>query len=115
MYPSPLFGDVTATSNIAVALPVFLLESHYSRENETEADHYAFEHMMEAGIDPVHFSTIMEKISSAAASDSESNELSSDERDDADLLKYLSTHPSTPERVLQAEKYSREFRQRFSE
>ncbi len=105
-------GDVTATGNIAVALPVFLLESHYSRENETEADHYAFEHMMEAGIDPVHFSTIMEKISNAMESDSKGNEISIDERDDADSLKYLSTHPSTPERVLQAEKYSREFRKR---
>ena len=104
-------GDVTATSNIAVALPVFLLESHYSRENETEADHYAFERMMEAGIDPVHFSTIMEKISDVPESDSETKEPDNEDKDDADLLKYLSTHPATPERKLQAEKFSRKFNQ----
>ncbi|MGB5259972.1 MAG: M48 family metallopeptidase [Gammaproteobacteria bacterium] len=108
-------GDLTATSNIAVALPVFLLESQYSREHETEADHYAFEHMMEAGIDPVHFSTIMDKISSEPENEAEDNASNSEKRDDADLLKYLSTHPSTPERILQAEKYSREFRKRLSE
>ena len=108
-------GDATATSSIVVALPVFLLESHYSRENETEADHYAFERMMEAGIDPVHFSTIMEKISSAPKSDSKDNTSISDVRNDAEPLKYLSTHPTTPERVLQAEKYSREFRNRLSD
>lgn len=108
-------GDVTATSNIAVALPVFLLENHYSREDETEADHYAFERMLEAGIDPAHFSTIMEKISEVPASDSEAKQSNSKEKDNTDLLKYLSTHPSTPARMLQAEKYSREFRERLTD
>ena len=108
-------GDVTATGNIAVALPVFLLESHYSRENESEADHYAFERMMEAGIDPLQFSIMMEKISSALKSDPEGNDSGRDKGDHADLVEYLSTHPSTPERILQAEKYSREFRNRLTE
>jgi Zn-dependent protease with chaperone function len=103
-------GDVSATSNVAVALPVFLLQSHYSREDEAEADRYAFERMAEAGIDPVHFSTILEKISRAPDSQSNSEDGNGDRQHDADLLKYLSTHPSTPERRLQAERYSRKFR-----
>jgi Zn-dependent protease with chaperone function len=107
-------GDVSATGNIAVALPVFLLESHYSRGDETEADRYAFERMAEAGIDPVHFSTIMEKISRDPDSDSESDAAGTESQEDADLLKYLSTHPPTPERRLQAETYSRQFRERLS-
>lgn len=105
-------GDVSATGNIAIALPVFLLESHYSRGDETEADQYAFERMMEAGIDPVHFSTIMEKISRDPDSDPDSDESDSEKQDTIDLLKYLSTHPSTPERMLQAESYSSAFRKR---
>lgn len=105
-------GDATATSSIVVALPVFLLESHYSRENETEADHYAFERMLEAGIDPVHFSTIMAKIGSAPGSGSLDNKSGNDAQEDADLLQYLSTHPATAARVSQAENYSRKFRQR---
>ncbi len=105
-------GDITAVNNLAVALPVFLLESHYSRENETEADKYAFERMMQANMDPVHFSTIMEKITSD--SDSEVTEdVDAPDSEDTNMdsvFKYLSTHPSTPERVLQAERYSEEFR-----
>ena len=107
-------GDVTATGNIAVALPVFLLESHYSRDNESEADHYAFERMMEAGIDPAHFGTIMEKISSTPGDDAKDKEPGSDEKDEEDLLKYLSTHPTTPERILQAKRYSQAFRRGLS-
>lgn len=105
-------GDVTATSNIAVALPVFLLESHYSRENETEADHYAFEHMIEAGIDPVYFGRIMKTIGSNpdTVKTADSGKKDADE-DGTTLLKYLSTHPSTPDRVRQAEHYSRQFSQ----
>jgi Zn-dependent protease with chaperone function len=108
-------GDVSATGNIAIALPVFLLESHYSREDETEADQYAFERMMEAGIDPMVFSTIMEKISRDPDSDPGSDEPVSDKPDEPDLLQYLSTHPSTPARRLQAERYSSEHRKRLTE
>jgi predicted Zn-dependent protease len=39
-----------------------LLENHYSRENESDADRYAFERMIQAGIDPAHFSRIMARI-----------------------------------------------------
>ena len=108
-------GDVSATGNIAIALPVFLLESHYSREDETEADRYAFERMMEAGIDPVHFSTIMAKISHNPDSEPEGAEQDSERRDNSNLLQYLSTHPSTPERMSQAERYSREYGKRSAE
>ena len=105
-------GDLTATGNIAVALPVFLLESHYSRDNESEADRYAFDRMMTAGIDPVHFATIMAKISKASDSDPDAGKADSDEHTSTNLLEYLSTHPSTPERILQAESYAGRFRQR---
>jgi Zn-dependent protease with chaperone function len=107
-------GDVSATGNIAIALPVFLLESHYSREDETEADRYALERMMEAGIDPVHFSTIMSKISQDPDIEPEDDSPGGEKQGDTNLLIYLSTHPSTPERKLQAERYSSEHRKRLN-
>lgn len=106
-------GDATAMSNIAVALPVFLLESHYSRENETEADRYAFERMIEAGIDPITFSRIMEKIAGdAQADDTKRAGGKDDDATEETLRRYLSTHPPTPERQRQAQAYSDRFRGR---
>jgi Zn-dependent protease with chaperone function len=105
-------GDITSVNNLAVALPVFLLESHYSRENETEADQYAFDRMIQANMDPIHFSTIMEKISSDPDSEVTEDEDTQDSEDTNmdTVFKYLSTHPSTPERALQAERYSEKFK-----
>lgn len=110
-------GDVTAVNNLAIALPAFLLENHYSRENESDADRYAFERMMQAGIDPIHFSTIMERISNEGGEKSGEGDTSSSAPPDGDrvddpqtLFKYLSTHPPTPERMRQAEHYSDRFK-----
>jgi predicted Zn-dependent protease len=105
--------------NMAVALPVFLLESHYSRENETEADRYAFESMIQAGIDPVHFTRIMEKLSDydeQGASQVETPDKTTGhkgvQKAENSPLKYLSTHPATLERIDQANYYSALFRKR---
>ena len=112
-------GDVTAVNNLAIALPVFLLENHYSRENESDADRYAFERMMQAGIDPIHFSRIMARISQEADEKTAKDgavpgkKPDAEPADDSDsLLKYLSTHPPTPERMRQAENYSIKWGQR---
>jgi Zn-dependent protease with chaperone function len=114
-------GDVTAIENIAVAFPVFLLESHYSREDEDEADKYAFESMLRIGIDPMNFSTIMEKLSSYNNQDSD-HENKSDNADPSGkrpiangALEYLSSHPATQDRIEQANHYSALFKKRRSE
>ena len=57
-----MLGDISATGDLLVGLPVFLLQSDYSRKFETESDEYAFVKMMKAGIDPIAFATIMGKI-----------------------------------------------------
>jgi Zn-dependent protease with chaperone function len=112
-------GDVTAIDNTAVALPVFLLESHYSREDETEADRYAFESMLQAGIDPGHFGRIMEKLSDSsgyggdrAGSADETTAREKARKEGKDILDYLSTHPATPERIRQANYYSELFKEK---
>ena len=110
-------GDVTAVDNLSIALPVFLLENHYSRENESEADRFAFERMLQAGIDPIHFSTIMARISEHGDEKKAEDKPASGEAPPADraedsetLLRYLSTHPPTPERMRQAALYSARFK-----
>ncbi|MGB0847170.1 MAG: M48 family metallopeptidase [Thiolinea sp.] len=55
-------GEVSAVGEWAVAFPVFLMQSHYSREHESDADEFAFERMMKAGIDPIHFANIMQRL-----------------------------------------------------
>lgn len=104
-------GDATAMNNLAVAMPVFLLQSHYSRENETEADRYAFERMIEAGIDPIAFSNIMAKIAGDAHEEAARFTGSGDgNAQEETLRRYLSTHPPTPQRQQQARNYSDLFR-----
>jgi predicted Zn-dependent protease len=112
-------GDVTMIENMAVALPVFLLESHYSREDETEADRYAFESMIEAGIDPGHFGEIMQKLGEfdeREADETESSDLTVEREDvhkkEKSLLEYLSSHPATEERIRQANYYSALYKKR---
>lgn len=117
-------GDVTAVNNLLVAIPAFLLESHYSRENESESDIYAFERMIEAGIDPIYFSTIMDKMSKySPREDEEEGDASSDDKTDAhedekakedadaeSKFKYFSSHPPSQERIDLAKEYSEKFK-----
>ena len=90
-------GDATAMEDIMVALPVFLLESHYSRDSESEADTYAFEQMVKLNIDPKYFADMFEKIIPSDASQSEEK-----------YSEYLSTHPASLTRIQKAKDYSAE-------
>ncbi len=92
-------GDATAIEEMVVALPVFLLESHYSRSNESEADEYAFKQMVQLGIDPIYFANMFEKM---------------EELEEGDNLgkssgEFLSTHPSSPRRMQRAREYSAKY------
>jgi Zn-dependent protease with chaperone function len=113
-------GDVTTIENLAVTLPVLLLESHYSREDEREADKYAFESMLGIGIDPVNFADIMEKLSSYRDQDgdhdnaSEKTDIPDKQPLDNGALEYLSSHPATQDRIEQANHYSAIFKKRQS-
>lgn len=102
-------GDAAAVEEWTLALPSFLLESSYSRDFESEADRYAFEQMLARGMDPAYFGTMMKRITTDG-----SEELSDEERELAEkaesALKYLSSHPSSPERIQQANEYSERFK-----
>ncbi len=52
-------GDSSGIADMGLGLGALLVSSHYSRGHESEADVYAFERMLLAGIDPQVFSSIM--------------------------------------------------------
>ncbi|PID61500.1 MAG: hypothetical protein CSB44_06805 [Gammaproteobacteria bacterium] len=67
-------GDVSGIGDLATGIPTLLLQNGYSRQNETDADRFAFDHMEEIDMDPIHFANIIRKLgapdeSSASLSD----------------------------------------------
>ncbi len=83
-------GDVGSASTVVVAIPTFLLQNHYSRDFETQADDYAFQALAAHGISPRAFANVMREFQKQDAGDD----------DDTD---YTSTHPLTAERIARAE------------
>ncbi|HEY0906802.1 MAG TPA: M48 family metallopeptidase [Methylophilus sp.] len=58
-----LTGDV---SSIAAGLPTVLMNMHYSRDMEEEADRYALQHMQQACLPGHYFATILVRLASQA-------------------------------------------------
>jgi Zn-dependent protease with chaperone function len=86
-------GDVSSASTIVVAVPTFLLQSHYSRGFEEEADAFAFATLAGHNISPAWFASAMRKL---------------DDHYDIDKGRdggtaYLSSHPSSASRIDAAE------------
>ncbi|HEY6893736.1 MAG TPA: M48 family metallopeptidase [Rhodanobacteraceae bacterium] len=84
-------GDVSSAGAVVVAVPTFLLTSHYSREFEDEADRYAFDLLAQHGESPHWFAEAMRVLQAARASRTRSH------------LAYLSSHPDTADRIGEAE------------
>jgi Zn-dependent protease with chaperone function len=78
-------GDVSAATSLAAAAPTLVLQSKFSRDNEREADAYAFELMRRAGIAPQHFGAILARMEAQAPRGPM-------------LPTFLSSHPETAER-----------------
>lgn len=120
-----MVGDPSGLEEVVVGLPVFLMQSHYSRKHESSADEYAFEEMMRRGIDPINFATIMEKMESEAAitvggDSAKDGDKGNDQKDNGEMdqdfdadedvsTSYLSTHPATRERIENARRMSARF------
>lgn len=107
-----LTGDAEFVQEFVVALPPLLLQAKFSRNHEWQADTYALERMQAEGLDPIHFATIMEKLTMAEtllaekkASPDAGKDGGGQRQDDsggssmADMLQYLSTHPPSEARV----------------
>jgi Zn-dependent protease with chaperone function len=90
-------GDVSSAGTVVVAVPTFLLTSHYSREFENEADRYAFDLLSRHDESPHWFAAAMRRL--------EAQRPSKEERHVA----YLSSHPDTDERIGEAENAAHAF------
>lgn len=87
---SLLLGDVSGGA-IASAIPVFLLNAHYSRGFERQADRFAFVSLAHADISPMAFVRAMRAL----------EKVRPELRHDADA-RYLSSHPVTQARIAAA-------------
>ncbi|MFK7993791.1 MAG: M48 family metallopeptidase [Granulosicoccus sp.] len=94
---SMAFGDLSAIGEIAVGVPVFVMQNSYSQTAESEADAFAFEWMQNTGKDPKHFASIILRLTD--------EELNEDE--DEDRSSYFSSHPDSRERAKKALEASR--------
>lgn len=103
-------GDVANLDMLSTGVASLFIDSHYSRSFETEADKYAFEHMLKAGMDPMHFGRIMKKMDE----DGQVNHSAVNGEEGSLFLEYLSSHPQTEERVIQANYYSQQFKNKRS-
>lgn len=83
-------GDV---SNLLATAPAALLQAHYSREFETEADAYAVQLLRRNGIAPARLAEMLEKL---LAKHGGSKAVAEDEEG---WSSYLSSHPATAARI----------------
>ena len=94
-------GDVGSAGAVAIAVPTFLLDQHYSRAFEDEADAFAFDTLERAGVSPRRFADAMRKIDAAGA-----------RVRDGDSHDWLSTHPSSAARIAKALERAEAFEKR---
>lgn len=88
---SLLLGDVAGSAVIS-ALPVLLVNNHFSRSHESEADAYAFDLLKRRGYSTEAFASMMEKLMLEERA-------KNGEASDGGLWDYLSSHPPSQQRV----------------
>lgn len=91
-----LLGDASGSS-LAVSIPAVLLSNGFSRGHEREADAYAFDLLRRRGRTPLDFARIMHRLSEQVPAGLDSGPIG-----------YLSTHPSSPERIAAARQAARD-------
>lgn len=91
-----LFGDPEGIADLLLGSGSVMLQSAFSRDMEREADQFAVEQLKVLGKSPSAFADAMSALL---------NERSTDDHGTSTLLKYLSTHPDTRERIEQARQH----------
>jgi len=88
-----LTGDASGVSEIFLGLPIILTEMAYSRDFEREADQYALQYMRTHNIPLSRFTDMLMRIENFNAKKRKGK------KEGNKWMDYLSTHPSTKERV----------------
>ena len=106
-------GDLSGIGQVITAVPVFLVQSSYSRKAELQADEYAFENMQNMGMDTIHFANFITRMGKFRLSPEEkedeprdSTTSESKDNEPKELPYYLSSHPLTTERANRARQLS---------
>ena len=102
-------GDGSGLGDMGIGLGSALVSSSYSRGHESEADLYAFKKMLLVKIDPKSFSAIMNRMSIYMSE--EENRTKGNNQEDASILDYFSSHPTTKKRIELANHYSECFKE----
>lgn len=92
-----LAGDAVSVTTLAATLPTVLTQSSYSREFETEADTYAFQHLKAHQLSPRYFADIMRLLEKHSGA-----QVGKDDVDNDYGYNYLSSHPATEARIRRA-------------
>lgn len=91
------FGDV---SSLLAGLPTVLLQTHYSRDFEAQADDYAARMMLANGIPPSRLADMLERLSAQRrAKEGKDGKDPARNADASESRDYLSSHPATAERI----------------
>lgn len=90
-------GDVGSASTVVVAIPAFLLQNHYSRDFEADADDYALAALEAHGISPTVFADVMRKFERKYPGMKDG------------VMAYASSHPPTDDRIRRAEEAAKAF------
>ncbi|NOQ93786.1 MAG: M48 family metalloprotease [Methylophaga sp.] len=115
---SMAFGDVSWLADMGVGLGSFFISSFYSRSHESEADKFAYERSLQAGISPQSLGLIlsrMEQDMDAYSCDETESEHActrvESPDDEGSVSSYFSTHPSSAERTAIGNQYQLCFEQ----
>ena len=106
-------GDLSGIGEVAVGVPVFLLQSSYSRKSEAEADEFAFSEMAELGKDPKHFADIIIRLSEFGdrrkiRKEAEREDTDPESESEESPGDYFASHPDSRKRAQRALEVSRE-------
>ncbi len=104
-------GDPSATTDLIGGIPFLLTDLAWSRSFEREADDYALEYMRQRGLEPQHFAAIMKRLECSYLATDQTGQPSrafqnclqadsSSEDADRGWSSYLSSHPSTDDRIV---------------
>ncbi|MFW2373646.1 MAG: M48 family metallopeptidase [Gammaproteobacteria bacterium] len=101
-----IVGDSNGFVDAGVGLGSLLVSSNYSRGHESQADLFAFKHMLHVKRDPIVFSNIMNRMTGYMQTATNSTIKQKESEPEASVLDYLSSHPNTKQRVEIARQYS---------
>jgi len=111
-----IVGDVGSVDLLA-GIPTLIMDLSYSRDFEIEADTFALEEMHNSKIPLNYFATIMQRLKDKSIEDQLNEDKDteagiseeSDEHNGYNLPDFLSTHPSTEDRIKLTEKFIKKY------